>query len=214
MLLLAAFFALTGATHKTSASVSKGQEQLSSCSSSLVSTRFCEEILSRSCSAPQKEQVRQIQSSVVVASAQEPFQTTSAVNVVTLPTMTPLSTQALENNTVLDSEKIFNLVNQYRVSLGLSPLEKDDKVCELAETRSRELVGELSSGTLHSGLYNRNLPYWIFENAKVGSNEEDAVAWWISSPIHRQSIVGDYKFSCVKCTGTYCSQIFTGFVPK
>lgn len=135
-------------------------------------------------------------------------------DVTPLPTMAPLENQYASADAILDSDKIFNLVNQYRGSRGLAVFERNDAVCELAQTRSSEIITEIGNGTLHSGLYNRPLPYWIFENAKYGSNEEGTVAWWLASPIHHHSIVSDYKYSCVKCTGSYCTQLFTSFSPK
>ncbi|HVZ11452.1 MAG TPA: CAP domain-containing protein [Patescibacteria group bacterium] len=136
------------------------------------------------------------------------------------PTPTPTITQnityqaPLPDGQNLDSDKIFNMINAYRTSLGLPAFETNPDVCSLALVRSTEIPGEIQKGTLHMGLYNRPLPYWIWENAKYGSNEEGTVAWWLASPLHHSSIVGDYKYSCVKCTGTYCSELFTSFVPK
>ncbi len=130
------------------------------------------------------------------------------------PTITPIVEEPKSDSSILDSDKIFDLVNQYRNSVGLASFERENSVCELASARSSEIISEIASGVLHSGLYNRPLPYWIWENAKYGSNEEGTVAWWIASPIHHKSIVGDYKYSCVKCTGSYCSQLFTSFAPK
>jgi uncharacterized protein YkwD len=144
------------------------------------------------------------------------LETQAQAQITPQPTMAPLENEYAPPDATLNSDTIFELVNQYRASRGLPPFERDDKVCELAQIRSSEIIDEVGgkSGYLHSGLYNRNLPYWIFENAKYGSNEEGTVAWWLSSSIHHQSIVSDYKFSCVKCTGSYCSQLFTSYSPK
>ena len=221
LLLAVAIFAIAGANKETYA-----KTQANTCSSSLVSTTVCEGPKAQVCQGPISQSPKQIQSAVVIAkqqptvntdpttpSNQEAPSVTPEVNQVS-PTMPALNSEVTQDDANLDSDKVFGLVNQYRASRGLVPFEKDDKVCELATTRSNEIIGEIGSGVLHSGLYNRNLPYWIWENAKYGSNEEGTVAWWISSPIHHQSMVGDYKFSCVKCTGSYCAQLFTSFAPK
>lgn len=133
-------------------------------------------------------------------------------NVHTVQTQNP--SNYVEPTVTLDSEKIFGMINDYRSKLGLTPFEEENSVCSLALTRSTEIPGEIQNGTLHSGLYNRNLPYWIWENAKYGSDEAGTVAWWLASHIHHASIIGDYKYSCVKCTNSYCSELFTSFVPK
>jgi len=116
----------------------------------------------------------------------------------------------------LDSDLIFQLINQHRAEIGKPAFVKDEALCSLATTRSNELHGELfeGKGYLHSGLYNRNLPYWITENAKWGSNEAGTVQWWLHSPIHRSAIEGDYAYSCGACQGSMCSQLFTSYTPK
>lgn len=116
----------------------------------------------------------------------------------------------------LNPELVFQLINAHRVDIGKPAFVKDEALCSLASTRSSELYGELfeGKGYLHSGLYNRNLPYWITENAKWGSNEAGTVQWWLHSPIHRSAIEGDYMYSCGACQGSMCSQLFTSYTPK
>lgn len=204
LLILLAGFAVTGILSQAKAQV----PYASSCSSVLVSTPFCDELLKQSCiQNAQVQEAPQIQSSVIISSPQNEFPKESAQTV-------PVIIQSSSEGTELNADRIFDLINQYRASLGLSAFEKNDEVCSLTQIRSTELAAELASGTVHSGLYGRNLPYWIWENAKVGSNEDEAASWWLSSSLHRKSIVGDYKFSCVKCTGNNCSQLFTSFSPK
>lgn len=116
----------------------------------------------------------------------------------------------------LNSDLIFDLTNAHRTSIGKPAFQKDAALCELAKTRSTELHGELfeGKGALHSGLYNRNLPYLVVENAKYGSNEAGTLKWWLNSPVHRASIENNYVYSCVACVGTQCSQLFTSYNPR
>lgn len=115
----------------------------------------------------------------------------------------------------LNSDLIFDMINAHRASIGKKPFEKEAGLCTLATIRSVELHDELFvNGNLHSGLYNRNLPYWITEDAKWGSNEAGTLRWWLNSPIHRKAIEGDYTYSCGACNGTQCSQLFTSYTPK
>lgn len=211
-----AIFAIAGANKTTFAKM-----QTNICSSSLVSTAICIDSQASACVKPASEVSGQIQSAIIASPQEAPSQNvlesqTIAVTETPVPntTMPVLSSQTAADSVNLDPEKIFDLINQYRASVGLMPFEKKDSVCELAQIRSSELPSEIQHGTLHSGLYNRNLPYWIWENAKYGSDEGTTVSWWLASPIHHESIVGDYKFSCIKCTGTYCSELFTSFTPK
>jgi uncharacterized protein YkwD len=116
----------------------------------------------------------------------------------------------------LNSDVIFDMINEHRAQIGKSAFIKDQSLCSLAQIRSTELYGELfeGKGALHSGLYNRNLPYWVTENAKYGSNEAGTVRWWLNSPIHRAAIEGNDIYSCGACNGTVCSQLFTSYTPK
>jgi len=116
----------------------------------------------------------------------------------------------------LNTTLIHDLVNAHRASIGKQAFQTEAALCQLAKVRSQELQGELfeGKGYLHSGLYNRQLPYWITENAKYGSNEAGTVRWWLNSPIHRSAIEGDYTYSCAACTGTKCAQLFTSYTPK
>lgn len=195
-------FTLVAFALKGTVTIAFASQNLSSCANQLVSTSLCEELVSQACneSSIPKIEPKQAQSAVIISSPKTP--------------VTPLTVQTEPVAVNLDSDKIFDLINQYRATLGLTPFERENSICELAQVRSIELASELANGSIHSGLYNRNLPYWIWENAKVGSSEEETVSWWIGSPIHRESILGDYKFSCIKCTGSNCTQLFTSFSPK
>ncbi len=226
LLLIMALVALIGAVTTTYAAGFTNRTNslvvpnVNKCSSSLTSWAFCPNDDVNFCLKPIPELPKEIQSAVITIPPQNPNSTsTPALSPSASPTVSPTSMPQLESqmasgSATLDSDKIFNLINEYRKFRGLAPFEKDDKVCSLAATRSIEIPAEIRNGRLHAGLYNRALPYWIFENAKYGSNEDGTVAWWLASPIHHESIVGDYKYSCVKCTGSYCSELFTSFESK
>lgn len=143
------------------------------------------------------------------------------------PTTTPHPTQQLTTPTTLpatatpqtaggvSSDKLFSMVNSYRQSKGISTLKQDDRTCRLATVRATEIAGEMTAGTLHSGMYARNLPYWNTENAIALPSEEAAFNWWINEPVHRQAIENsNYTISCVACSGNYCVQEFTSYQPK
>jgi uncharacterized protein YkwD len=149
---------------------------------------------------------------------------TEAPTVTPTPTTEPQkptdTTQAPADNvpadaSSLNSDVILDLINAHRAQIGKPAFLKDESLCALATTRSMELHDELFiNHNLHSGLYNRNLPYWITEDAKWGSNEAGTVNWWLNSPIHRAAIEGDYTYSCGACNGSMCSQLFTSYTPK
>ncbi len=149
-----------------------------------------------------------------------------------LPTATPTPTKALPTPTLiptatptpttpatvttggLDPEKLFSMANAHRQTLGLPAFQKDERTCSLAAARSTEIAAEIAAGTLHSGMYGRNLPYWNTENAIALPTEEAAFNWWLGDSIHRQALEGNKIYSCAACSGKYCVQEFTSYQPK
>ena len=127
------------------------------------------------------------------------------------PAVEPTDTPAVKT---LDSNAVFFMINAFREKLGLPKFEKDDKLCAIASERAKEIPNEVAKGTIHAGFYARNLPYFAIENAKYGGNEQEVVNWWLHSPIHKSTIVGNMKYSCVACTDSSCSEIFSSFDPK
>ena len=139
---------------------------------------------------------------------------TPAPTAIPTPTVTPAVTQAQLTTGGLNGDTLFSMVNTYRQSNGLAPLEKDDRECTLAASRAPEINNEIATGTMHSGLAARALSYWNSENIISMNSEAAAFNWWINDPIHKQAILGAYKYSCTACSGNACAQEFTNFQPK
>lgn len=115
----------------------------------------------------------------------------------------------------LSPEILFNLTNDYRTRIGLSPFQKEEKVCEIVKERANEIHNEIFvTGYLHAGFYAKNLPYFATENLIYAQTEERALSWWLNSPIHKAAIAGNSKYSCLECSGNSCSQVFTSYTPK
>jgi uncharacterized protein YkwD len=107
------------------------------------------------------------------------------------------------------------MVNAYRSSIGLASFQKDERICSVAASRGPELDNEIYvTHTMHAGFYARNLPYWATENMISMQTEQQALDWWLHSPVHRAAIEGDYKYACTGCYGRSCDMIFTNFSPK
>lgn len=117
----------------------------------------------------------------------------------------------------LNPEVIFTMVNQIRTNAGLAPFEKDDRLCAIANERAPELYNEIYvNGNMHAGLARRqpSIPYWVTENMISQQTEQQAVNWWMNSPVHRSAILGNYSHGCVSCSGNNCAMLFTSFIPK
>lgn len=120
-----------------------------------------------------------------------------------------------QSGAALQPGKLFQLVNDYRVSIGLAPVEYDQRVCEITNSRAPEITNEIyGSSYMHAGFQSRNLPYWASEIIIHMRTEEEALRWWLNSPVHRAQIQGNYKYACLSCSGNSCVMIFTNFEPK
>lgn len=123
------------------------------------------------------------------------------------PTLTPTTAQ---KNINLNSDVVFDMVNQHRQKLNLPPFEKKPEVCQISQSRTPELANEISgSGYMHQGFRARGFDFRITENMVSARSEQAAVSWWLRSGVHRRAIEGNKKYSCVSCHGRNCVQHFT-----
>lgn len=130
-----------------------------------------------------------------------------------LPVLTEYDTHPLFGQSA-DPNKLFDLVNSYRASVGLPAFERHPDLCALAASRKGEIEGEIANGDIHGGMRRRNMPYWVTENMKYGTSEEEMLSWWLNSPVHAHAINGSAKYACTECSGPVCIMLFSDFVPK
>jgi uncharacterized protein YkwD len=115
----------------------------------------------------------------------------------------------------LSSEVLFQKINNHRAKIGLPAFQKDERICQVAQSRAPELYREIFvTRRMHQGFYGRKLPYWATENMIHQNTEDQAFNWWMRSYIHRKAIQGNYKYACGACSGKSCAMIFTSFQPK
>ena len=118
-----------------------------------------------------------------------------SLKVPNMPEVTPIKFS-------LDSEKIFNLVNDYRTSHGLNALVYNPQVCQYASKRLDEIQTDFS----HNGFWNnfpsyKNPQSYIGENLIKGyySSDQQVVKDWIASPEHLSNIMNrSYTQTCVE----------------
>lgn len=115
----------------------------------------------------------------------------------------------------LSADELFAMVNAHRAAKGLPPFQQDPNLAQVAQSRAPELQGEIyGGGGMHAGFYSRNLPYRATENMISQNTEQEALNWWLNSPVHRSAIEGSYSNASVACDGKNCAMIFTNFAPK
>ena len=114
----------------------------------------------------------------------------------------------------LDSDKLWMIVNDWRISEGLAEYQKSELLCDIARSR----IYQVKSDWSHNGFVptlNRivgNQYHDIGENlAKDHISEEQTLSNWLLSPSHRQNLDANYRYSCVVTDEQYAVQIFGNF---
>lgn len=94
------------------------------------------------------------------------------------------------------ADKVIELVNLERAKEGLAPLEKDERLAELSDIRSKETATLFShqrpdGSSCFTILQEYNVPYyWAAENIAAGqSSPEKVMQEWMASPPHRANIL-------------------------
>ena len=120
---------------------------------------------------------------------------------------------------------VHNLVNEYRLGRGLKPLEYREELAVIAHVHSRAMATHTTPYG-HGGIDDRAhrvsnfMPYSRFgENVAMiaggaqGGEAKAAVAGWLQSPGHRDTIVGDFSLTGIGISQSdqgayYFTQIF------
>ena len=116
----------------------------------------------------------------------------------------------------LNTDLIFDLINDHRTSKGLPAYQKDDRLCSIAQKRAPQLNNEMfGGGYVHQGFNQMDLDHWITENMVHQPSEQSALNWWLNSSLHRRAVEStSHTHSCGICSGNTCIQLFTGWIEK
>lgn len=112
---------------------------------------------------------------------------------------------------IFSEKKLWSLVNEWRISQNLSSYTEDQRLCNLTEIRLKETSSDNSHNGFwkhindfpHNGLAENLTSDYIFEESSLGG--------WLNSPPHRKTLEDNYKYSCLKCLGDRCVQLFANF---
>jgi uncharacterized protein YkwD len=126
---------------------------------------------------------------------QLPIPTTGQNNPQSSPSLSDVSTYILKG------------VNEYRTSLGLSPVTNNQETCSFATIRAQEIA----NGFNHDGFYNRvnshTIPYakWshAVENIAQAPDYKEVVTLWKNSPGHAANMRDNTPYVCIMQSGSY-----------
>jgi len=116
-----------------------------------------------------------------------------------IPTPTPV---------FLNAEKLMKQVNDWRVTQGLHQYLISDQLCEIANKRIPEI--RQAYGHDKFAIDYKHFPYKISENLMQGGiDEKQTLDAWLGSKPHKETLMKDYKFTCIATDGTNVVQIFS-----
>jgi uncharacterized protein YkwD len=111
----------------------------------------------------------------------------------------------------LSREKLWEIIQKWRVSQNLSKYIEAKSLCKIAEQRVVDLKGKSGDNFNHSLFLKRysTLPYKVSENITGGFSEKAILSSWLESSSHRKALKSDWKYSCVAVGKDYAVQIFS-----
>lgn len=109
----------------------------------------------------------------------------------------------------LSSEKLWNIVNDWRQSRGLQPFQKSEVLCGYALQR----MGEIKTDFSHAGFGGDRWFGSDFKNvgenlAQNMFNEQATLNSWLNSPSHRENLERAYTHACIVTDGNFAVQVF------
>lgn len=136
-----------------------------------------------------------------------------------IPISVPIPTQAPEPVIAASSgsyeDRLWDVVQNWRISQGLAAHAKDSRMCRLAELRLPEIkVNWSHDGFVNNSHYSAICPdsncfASMSENLSNGYySEQENLNGWLNSPAHREALQKNYTYSCIKCQDGYCVQEF------
>lgn len=112
----------------------------------------------------------------------------------------------------VSEDKIWSLIQDWRIKNGFKPYIKDQYLCEIARDRSDDKVLDNHAGFYQKyGNLKSNNPRIITENLAALNYPQLMLNAWLGSPPHRAALEKPYTHSCIACD-KQCVQIFSSFL--
>lgn len=112
---------------------------------------------------------------------------------------------------VFSQAKLWQIINNWQIKQGWEPYIENDYLCILAKERLEETRTDWS----HKGFEKY---IGTFKYTNLGENlvrdyatEEEAFRAWLTSPPHRKNLTDYYTYSCLRCEGNRCVQLFLNY---
>lgn len=117
-------------------------------------------------------------------------------------------------NRRIDSDRLWNLVQDWRVSQGLNLYRKNDLLCQIAQMRVSEVKNDWSHSQFQEAI-DKFLSKYPKKGVIVGENlaawqydDKETLDAWLRSPSHKKNLMSDFSDSCIVAKDSYVVQIF------
>lgn len=117
---------------------------------------------------------------------------------------------------IVSEDKLWSLIQDWRISTNRQTYVKDQKLCDFADIR----LSQMNDGYInHSGfipLHRKMIPNSSMAENLISNfpSEEIMLNKWLGSPEHLKDLEADYKYSCLRCSPkdrNTCVQIFANY---
>jgi uncharacterized protein YkwD len=141
--------------------------------------------------------------------------TQTAINP-TVPPQVPTIPPSEQNPPLSETTSyILNGVNEYRASLGLTPVKASTETCAFATLRAQEITTNFSHDAFYSRVNGHTVPYshWTraTENIAEAPDYKEVVTLWKNSPPHAANMRDNTPYVCIIQNGSYYA--FEGMRP-
>ena len=106
----------------------------------------------------------------------------------------------VEVNQLTYEETVFADVQEWRRDVGKPEYKVDDKLCELAEERSEEIINYWSHDGFKGLIFKTEFKSLGENLSKDFVNPHNVLNAWLQSELHRNNLEADYTSSCLECT--------------
>lgn len=118
-----------------------------------------------------------------------------------------VQTSSQSNSIIISGNSLIDQINKFRSSNGKSSISENNDVCSFASTRASEIVNNFNHDGFSNRANSKTLPYpnysEVAENIAMNGDVSKVVPGWIDSPGHRENLLKELPFGCVKNSGNY-----------
>jgi len=122
-----------------------------------------------------------------------------------------------KNGEYIKEIALWSLINTWREAHELDEFFIDEQLCQYTEER----IGQVDDSLSHEGFFPLSEKIQqqtefnkLAENLASGvivGKEDEVLTAWLDSEEHLKNLEDEFVYSCIKCRGVYCVQLFARY---